>query len=47
MESGRLVHAAILRDGFVAASALLLVLAIISLFTAYPFLRRLLRREQE
>jgi MFS transporter, DHA3 family, macrolide efflux protein len=40
MSSGRLVHAAVLRDGFVAVSLLLLMIAAVSLFTAYPFLRR-------
>lgn len=45
MESGRLIHAAVLRDSFVAASMLLLALAFVSLLTAYPFLRRSIYRD--
>jgi len=45
MPSGRLIHAAVLRDGFVATSVLLLMIAVLSLFTAYPFLRRSIERE--
>ncbi|MBC8356093.1 MAG: MFS transporter [Planctomycetes bacterium] len=39
-DSGRMIHTSVLRDGFVAASMILLLLAVFSLFTAYPFLRR-------
>ncbi len=45
MDRGRLIHTAVLRDGFVAASLIILVLAVVSFFTARPFLQRSIERE--